>query len=171
MKLIKEYSYGRNTGTMIMIAVLLFGFAAVAAWLGYTVKSELVIRVVIKLSPSQARLLYYAAASVCGFFAILSLISAKAGRDEKKKFIIYDDRILIGGNVKPVSMFFREMVSVNERKVSATRFIDIDMEDGYKAFIADVNFKNAAEFEEAMESIKTIYKNTVKKTLPPPVLK
>ncbi|PKL93043.1 MAG: hypothetical protein CVV21_01475 [Candidatus Goldiibacteriota bacterium HGW-Goldbacteria-1] len=167
MKLIKEYSYGQNAGTMIMIAVLLFGFAAGAAWLGYTVKSELVIRVVIKLSPSQARVLYYTAASVCGLFALLSLISAKAGMDEKKKLIVYDDRIIISGITKPVSMFFREMVSVNERKVSSTRFIDIDMEDGYKALISNVNFKNTAEFEDAIELIKTTYRNTVKKSLPP----
>jgi len=169
MKLIKEYSYGQNTGTMIMVSILLFGLAAGAAWLGYTVKSELVIRVVIKLSPFQARVLYYTAASVCGFFALLSLISAKAGMDEKKKLIIYDDRVVISGITKPVSMFFREMVSVNERQVSYTRFIDIDMEDGYKSLISNVNFKNAAEFEEAMDLIKTTYKNTVKKSLPPPV--
>ncbi|MBN2753416.1 MAG: hypothetical protein JXR81_00980 [Candidatus Goldbacteria bacterium] len=169
MTLIKEYSYGQNTGTMIMISILLLGLAGAAAWLGYTVKSELVIRVVIKLSPFQARVLYYIAASVCGFFALLSLISAKAGMDEKKKLIIYDDRIVISGITKPVSMFFREMVSVNERKVSSTRFVDIDMEDGYKALISNVNFKNTAEFEEAMDLLKITYKNTVKKSLPPPV--
>jgi hypothetical protein len=89
--------------------------------------------------------------------------------DEKKKLIIYDDRVVISGITKPVSMFFREMVSVNERQVSYTRFIDIDMEDGYKSLISNVNFKNAAEFEEVMDLIKTTYKNTVKKSLPPPV--
>ncbi len=154
---------------MIIISVLLFGLAAAAAWLGYNVKTELVIRVVIKLSPYQAKLLYYSAAAVCGFFAMLSLISAKAGMDEKKKLIIYDDRIVISAVKNPVTMLFRDMASLNERKVSSTRFMDIEMEDGYKAIIADVNFKTAAEFESALDLIKTTFNNTAKKTLPPPV--
>lgn len=169
MTLIKEYSYGQNTGTMIMISVLLLGLAGAAAWMGYTVKSELVIRVVIKLSPFQAKLLYYSAAAVCGFFGVISLISAKAGTDEKKKLIIYDDRIVISGAKNPVTMLFRDMASLNERKVSSTRFVDIDMEDGYKAIIADINFKSASEFEGAADLIKSTFNNTAKKTLPPPV--
>ena len=69
---------------MIIISVLLFGLAAAAAWLGYNVKTELVIRVVIKLSPYQAKLLYYSAAAVCGFFAMLSLISTKPEWTKRK---------------------------------------------------------------------------------------
>ncbi len=126
--------------------------------MGHTHTGGLVIRSLIKLNQGQAILLYYTLAVSFGLLTILTGASAVSSRMEKRKLIVYNDRLLFTGGKEPVTHFFRDISSAKVSQISTARFLEADMKDGNKVMIAEVNFRTVAEFEEVsayvMEAVK-----------------